>query len=216
MQVAHAMQEIDLMLKDYQCDLPTGSDTLSIRLGDVLGNLRSGSFLLPGLLLAAPFIQPFSLGPLATACSLAFILMGWQILRGDPSLILPRKLESLSIPLPLWCKLLRAAKRISRFCDRFTAVRHTRLTDGVYGARYAGIMIITGGLLMIIPFIGVPLNNTFPALMILCALLGLNRRDGLMSLLSLFWGIVSVIYFALITTLLFFSGKSLLHIFMGS
>lgn len=210
------MKELDLLIQDYKCDLPASvNEEAKVRLGDALAHLRTGSFLLPGLLLAAPFIQPLSLGPLATACSLAFILMGWQIWRGDESLTLPRKLREAQIPVSLWCKLLHASKKIFALIDRHTAIRYTRLTDGTRGRQFAGLMIILGGLLMIIPFIGVPLNNTFPALMILSALAGFYRRDGLMSLLSIFWGVVSVIYFGFITVLLIKSGRTLLQILTG-
>lgn len=210
------MKEIDLLIEHYKCDIPTSTESPgTVLLGDALGHLRAGSFLLPGLLLSVPFIQPLSLGPLATACSLAFILMGWQIWRGDESLTLPRKLRDTSLPIPLWCKLLHAARKVFAFINRFTSVRFTLWTDGVRGQKFTGIMVVIGGLLMAVPFIGVPLNNTFPALMILFALAGFHHRDGLLSLLSIFWGFISIIYFALITAVLIQSGRTLLQVLVG-
>ncbi len=211
------MKEIDLLIEHYQCELPApAGGTSKVYLGDALGTLRTGSFLLPGLLLAVPFVQPLSLGPLATVCSLAFILMGWQIWRGDASLTLPRKLRETGIPLSAWCKLLLASRKVFSLVNRFTSVRQTFWTDGVFGRKFSGLMIIIGGLLMAVPFISIPLNNTFPALMILSALIGYFRRDGFLSLLSIFWGIVSVIYFAFITGILIQSGSSLLRIVFGT
>jgi hypothetical protein len=51
-----------------------------------------------------------------------------------------------------------------------------------------------------------PLNNFFPALMIFFAALAWIERDGLMVILSLAWGGLTVLYFAAVGAALWFFG----------
>jgi hypothetical protein len=85
------------------------------------------------------------------------------------------------------------------FCARFSRRRLEHWTEGERGDRWTGGLILTGGLLMAVPFIAVPLNNTFPALVIVFAALARLFRDGALLVVSAFWLKVSVLYFAFVT-----------------
>jgi hypothetical protein len=52
-----------------------------------------------------------------------------------------------------------------------------------------------------------PLNNFFPALMIVFAAIGGMERDGLMILVSLVWGVATILYFTAVAIALVFFGK---------
>ena len=82
------------------------------------------------------------------------------------------------------------------------------LVTGERAERFVGWLILIGGFLLAIPGAYLPLNNFFPALMIIFACIGSLERDGLMIIISLFWGAVTLLYFAVLaTTLLFFGNQ---------
>jgi len=63
-------------------------------------------------------------------------------------------------------------------------------------------------LLLAVPMASLPLNNSLPALMILFACIGWLERDGLMVIVSLAWGVATLIYFTLVgVALVFFGAK---------
>ena len=92
---------------------------------------------------------------------------------------------------------------------RITRRRLTSLTDGERGQRIAGWLAVTGGLLLAIPFAGVPFNNLFPALMVVSAAAAVLERDGLLYGASVFWGLVSLAYFALVIYIMFVAGAEM-------
>ena len=58
------------------------------------------------------------------------------------------------------------------------------------------------------PGANLPFNDTLPALMVVFACIGWLERDGLMVIVSLAWGAITVLYFTtLIVALLFFGSQ---------
>ena len=92
-----------------------------------------------------------------------------------------------------------------------TVICGASFISGDRGQRLVGWLILIGGALLAIPVANLPLNNFFPALMIIFACLGWLERDGLMILVSIAWGVVTIIYFALVTLALVFFGKQVLE-----
>jgi hypothetical protein len=68
----------------------------------------------------------------------------------------------------------------------------------VKGRQIGGLTMLFAGLLIAIPFFGIPLNNLLPALAILFVCLGELEQDGVMVFIAFGWLVVTLIYFAII------------------
>lgn len=181
----------------------TGSQSI----GQFLDRLGKGNAWLVCLILTLPFVQPLPTGPMATIGGLAFAGIGWRLFRGDESLWLPDRIRDTRPGLRTWrafsgfgCWLLRCLSHVSRQ-DRLTS-----LAD-VVDRRGAAALIVTGGLLVAVPFMVVPLQNSLPALIIFFTCLGRLRRDGLMYLLALVALVLTLAYFTLVIWVLFFAAE---------
>lgn len=180
-----------------------------ISLKQLTSELGRAAFCFIALLLAVPFFQPISLGPLTMASGGIFMVVGWQMGRGWKFLHLPEKAGNWHLRGKGWLKVLQFCRRILLWLSRWTRPRLTIWIDGAAGDRRIGWMIFVGGALLAIPFANMPLNNTFPALMIFFAAVAWLERDGVMLLVSLVWGIVTLLYFAVAGWILFKFGTNL-------
>jgi hypothetical protein len=178
-------------------------------LGQLADRLGEAGFCFLALLMAVPFFQPISLGPLTMVSGGVFMIVGWQMGRGRPRVKLPARMETWHLRGAGWIKMLVFCRKILLWLSRFTRPRLTGWVDGPRGARRVGWMIFVGGALLAIPFANLPLNNTFPALMIFFAAVAWLERDGVMALISLFWGVVTLVYFAVAGWLLYFFGAQI-------
>ncbi len=179
-----------------------------VTLGRMLDQLGQAGFCFAALLLAMPFVQPLSLGPLTMIGGITFVALGWQMGNGRTSPALPQRVMNLNIHGKGWCRTLEFCQRILKFCQRFTKVRREKWVSGVWGERFVGWLIFSGGLLLAMPVASIPFNNSLPALMIVFACVGWLERDGLMVLVSLGWGIATVIYFAGLAVAFVFFGTT--------
>lgn len=174
--------------------------------GDVCHELGADGLLMALVLLSLPFLQPLTLGPLSSVGGLIIAAVGWQLARGRQELWLPKRLRDAHLTPEQWTKLLAALRWLARVLARVTRQRLTSLTDGPRGRQAAGWLAFTGGILLALPFAGVPFNNTLPALMVISAAAAVLERDGLLYGASLFWCAATVAYFALILYVVFFLG----------
>lgn len=180
-----------------------------ISLQEVIDRLGPSSFVFVALLFGAPFLQPFSLGPLTTLGALSFMAVGFQMFRGHGVPKLPKRAAAMRIHGKGWTTVLRACHWVLRVGRRFTRERMSDWVTGDRGTRIVGVLIFVGGVLLGVPLANIPLNNTFPALMIVCACMGYLERDGLMAVFAIFWGVVSVVYFALVGVVIWFFGAQI-------
>src|SRR5690349_9618160 len=67
---------------------------------------------------------------------------------------------------------------VVRFCGRFARRRYVHLVSGPRGGRIVGSLMAVAGLLMAIPFFGIPFNDTLPALVIIAACIAELEDDG--------------------------------------
>ncbi len=178
-----------------------------ILLGEMLGHLGRSSFCFAALLLAVPFIQPFSLGPLTMIGGLTFMALGWQMGRGKSRPSLPKAAAALRIQGKGWLAALRFCKRLLGFCRKFARPRAESWVTGPWGDRFVGWLILAGGALLAVPVANLPFNNSLPALMIVFACVGWLERDGLMAIISLAWGVATLLYFAAVAVALIFFGS---------
>lgn len=177
-----------------------------ILLGEMLDRLGRSSFCFASLLLAVPFVQPFSLGPLTMLAAVALMLIGWQMGTGQARPVLPKASARLMIHGRGWVGVLHFCKRLLAFCRKFTRVRLQSWVSGKNGERFVGWLIFSGGALIAVPAANLPFNNTLPALMVLFACIGWLEKDGLMVVVSLGWGMATVLYFSAIAIALVFFG----------
>lgn len=184
-----------------------------LALGEVLDSVGEASYSFICIVLTLPFLQPISLGPLATIGGLTFAALGWQWLRGHPSPVLPARVRAAEMHAKTWDVLLGVCLKILRFCQRFTRPRYRAWVSGDRARRMAGWIIIIAGLLMSIPFFGLPFNNLLPALAILFICIGELEQDGLMVFIAFGWLVVTVVYFVFIFAALWFLGEQALQYF---
>jgi len=178
-----------------------------LSLGAALQRLDQSSFGLVALLLCLPFLQPLTLGPLSSAGGLVLASLGWQLMCGRHEPWLPEKLRNYELSASSWERLLGALRWLLRLFGTLTRPRLCSWTDGARGAWNAGILIAAGGLLLAVPMPIAPFNNTLPALGMITAALALLERDGLMLVLSVFFMLLTVLYFTLIFYLLYHFGS---------
>ncbi len=205
------------------CDYPTLVATLRrfaeqskqqpLTLGEALDSLDEAAYALIAIILVLPFLQPVPLGPLTVIGGVTFATLGWQLLRGHDSPVLPQKIRSVAMGENAWGVLVKVCLNIIGFCRKFTKPRHTWLINGRQGQKVGGIILLSGGLLMAIPFGVLPLNNMLPGLAILFYGIAELEDDGLMVFIAFFWLIVTVIYFAAFFVALWYFGNGALEYF---
>jgi hypothetical protein len=190
-------------------DCLSHADGEGIRLGEVLDQLGRAGFCFAALLLSVPFLQPFSLGPYTMLGGITIAVIGWQMGMGKAVPVLPRRAKTLLLHGKGWVGVLRFCQRMLRFCRRFTRTRCTRWVQGERADRWIGWIICAGGALIVVPAANLPFNNTLPALMVFFVCIGWLERDGLLVPIALAWGLLTLLYFALLGSGLLLLGAKL-------
>ena len=186
-----------------------------VSMGEVLDRLGDAGFSLICLLVALPFLQPFNLGPLAGLAGFTLIALGWQLARGQPAPWVPERLRNVALSGRSWERLLGLCRWIVTLCRRFTRQRHTEWTTGPRGHRACGGLLLTGGVLLALPFPGLPFSNSLPGLMIVSVCIAEMEEDGLFLLAALFFLVASLVYFAFILAALFAGGNAAMDWYQG-
>ena len=181
---------------------------LSVR--EVIDRLEEGSYAFLCLLLTIPFLQPISMGPISAIGGLTFAVLGWQWANARPTLWIPDRLGSMRVSGRAWVSLFAGCSRILRFGRKVTRPRLAWFVDGKRGDLIAGSLMIGGGVLISLPFPGIPFNNTFPAMVIVFACIGWLEKDGLFTIIGAAWIPISLLYFGLIVTTLVVLGSKAL------
>lgn len=181
-----------------------------LTLGEVLDSVQEASYAFVCILLSLPFLQPVSLGPLAVAGGLTFALLGWQCLTGHHSPVLPGKIRNAVLTQKHWEALIATCLRLLGWCANITRPRHLDWVVGERGHRMLGAILLAGGLLMAVPFFGLPFNNALPGLAIFFVSLAQLERDGLMVFVAIGWLGATILYFAGVLTAIYFLGRQAL------
>jgi len=184
-----------------------------LTLGEALDSLDEAAYAFIAIILVLPFVQPIPLGPITVLGGLAFATLGWQLMRGHESPMLPQKMQSIEFSEKSWRILVNVCLKILGFCRKFTRPRHIGLVTGRKGQKIGGFILLSGGALMAIPFGVLPFNNVLPALAILFYCIGELEEDGLMVFIAFFWLTVTVIYFSAFFVALWFFGQEALAYF---
>lgn len=184
-----------------------------LTLGEALDALDETAYALISIILVLPFLQPLPLGPITVLGGLAFATLGWQLLRGHESPVLPQKIRAVEFSENSWRILVNVCLKLVGFCRKFTRPRYTALVTGKQGQKIGGFILLAGGGLMAIPFGVLPLNNMLPGLAILFYCIGELEEDGLMIFIAFFWLVVTVLYFSAFFFALWFFGQEALALF---
>jgi hypothetical protein len=180
--------------------------------GEAIDSLDEAAYALIAVILVLPFLQPLPLGPITVAGGVAFAALGWQLLRGHASPVLPQKLRNIAMNEKTWRILVNVCLKVLGFCRKFTRPRMQHLLSGRKGQQIGGGILLAGGALMAIPFGVLPFNNLLPGLAILFYCIAELEDDGLMVFVALFWLVVTVLYFAaFFLALLFFGNEALAY-----
>lgn len=186
-----------------------------LTLGEAFDRLGEASYSLIGIVLCLPFLQPISLGPLSTVGGLTFAVLGWQLARQHPTPWLPEKVRKSAPSAKIWERIIGLLRAVVRFCGRFTKRRYTHLVTGTRGDKIVGGLMAVAGLLMAIPFFGIPFNNTLPALVIIAACVAELEDDGFFIFVAFGFLVVTVAYFIFIFWAVFFVGEHALQFLDG-
>lgn len=189
------------------------SKTRQLTIGEAVDSIDEAAYAFIAVILALPFLQPIPLGPLTVVGGLTFAALGWQLLRGNESPVLPNRLREVAMGERTWRILTKVCLKILGFCRKFTKPRLTHLVSGRKGQQMGGFILLAAGLLMAIPFGVLPFNNTLPALAILFYGFAELEDDGLMVVASLFWLVVTVVYFAAFFFALWYLGNGAVEFF---
>lgn len=189
------------------------SKTKPLTLGEALDSLDEASYALISIILVLPFLQPLPLGPITVIGGVAFATLGWQLMRGHESPVLPKKVRNVEFSENTWRILVNVCLKVIGFCRKFTKPRYPTLVNGTQGQKIGGFILLAAGALMAIPFGVLPLNNLLPGLAILFYCIGELEEDGLMFFIAFFWLIVTVIYFSVFFFALWFFGQEALNYF---
>lgn len=184
-----------------------------LTLGEALDSLDEAGYAFIAIILVLPFLQPLPLGPITVLGGIAFAALGWQLIGGHESPILPDKLRAVQFSENTWRILVNVCLKILGLCRKFTKTRYISLVNGKRGQKVGGFILLAGGGLMAIPFGVLPFNNMLPGLAILFFCIGELEEDGLMYFIAFFWLIVTVIYFTTFFVLLWFLGREALTYF---
>ena len=177
---------------------------ISIR--EVLAKLDHLGFSIIALIFVLPFMQPFPVGPISVIGGVIFTLLGLQVIKKYQSPILPEKILNAHLGFKALLRMSKVFILIIFWMKKITKPRLEKFVLGDIGIKLEGSILIAGGVLMIIPFGILPLNNFFPGLAILFAALAQFEKDGLFILIAIFWIFFSVFYFSIFFVVLYYIG----------
>ncbi|MGC6455724.1 MAG: exopolysaccharide biosynthesis protein [Coraliomargaritaceae bacterium] len=171
-------------------------------IGELCEALGEKGFGLLLVILSLPSALPLPAPGYSTPFGIALALLALQMLTGRRSLWLPRKLYQLRIEPKLASKMIQTASRFLRSIERWIQPRQAWIRSRAGQAALAGLVLIMSAL-MILP---IPLTNTLPAMVIFLIGVGLSEEDGLLALLAFAVGLLAVVLYTAIVTLLITQG----------
>jgi len=184
-----------------------------LTVGEALDTLDEAGYAFICIILVLPFLQPIPLGPFTVLGGIAFGTLGWQLLRGHESPILPKRILAIEFNEKTWRMLVKVCIEILGLCRKISKPRYPLIAEGRRGQKIGGFILLAAGGLMAIPFGVLPLNNFLPGLAILFYCIGELEDDGLMYLIAFFWLIITVIYFIAFFFAVWYFGEKALAFF---
>ena len=193
---SHLSQELQRLIQAFA--------ERSVRLRDVLEVMDGRGYTMLLILLAFPFCTPVPLPGVSTPFGLVIALIGLRLaLVRRPWL--PEWLLNRELPPKFFSRLLGATRRMVDWMKRFVQPRWQTVLRWWLVRHLIGMMILTCGILLMLPF-PVPLSNGLPALTVLLLAAAVLEEDGYVAVIggvmflltlaffgAIFWGGVEVI-----------------------
>jgi hypothetical protein len=156
--------------------------------------------------LTLPFMVPVSIPGVSTVFGLVILLIGIGIMTNRPPWLPERLMQKKFPSVKLRLALEKGTVWIHRL-ERISRPSIPALTQGMGMARFNGLMLVAGALLLMAPFGLIPFSNTLPGLAILFLTVGMLQRDGRSIILGYATLVLTVLYFAF----LLLGGIAILH-----
>jgi len=165
-----------------------------VTLREILNVIGREGMLVFCIFLTLPFMVPVSIPGVSTVFGLVMALIGVGVMADRPPW-LPDRLMGRQFPADrLRLALGKGAVWIHRL-GRISRPSIPVLTHGTAMARFNGLMLIAGALLLTAPFGFIPFSNTLPGMAILFLAIGMLQRDGRSILLGYAAIVLTVLYF---------------------
>ncbi len=163
-----------------------------LTLGDILTETAERGFSLVIGLLTLPFLFPMPpgfTGPLGSGA----LLLALQMMAGQRSPWLPRRIANYQVPSWLSQSLLKNIQRSTQVLEKLTRPRLRRVADSHYAWRLNGLCIAWLTILLILP---IPFTNPIPTTGILLLAVATLESDGV--LMCVGYGMTLTITFAML------------------
>ena len=183
--------------------------------GTALDKLDQSAYTFTATLAILPFLQPIPLGFFALIGSAAFLAMGWQLFKGQATLVLPQKIRNVTLSHRLRLNLVQTCLSIMHFCRKVAKPRLSFLVQGKLGQRVGGFIFMAVGVLVAVPLGGVvPFKNLLPSLAILLYCTGEIEQDGLMAILAFICLLFTVLFYGFLIFIVWMFGVAAVnHLF---
>lgn len=200
-------------LLDALTQLAARAEQRPLALGEVADTLGGSAFSLLAAVLCLPFVSPVPTGPYATVGGVTLALLAVQLLRGRPAPALPQRVRVLTFSARVWAGLLAGCTRLVNACQRISRPRLHAWVEGPRGVRLRGAIMLTGGLLITVPVVGLPFNNALPALAVLLACLAELEDDGGLALIAAGVLVIAAVYIIGVAVAVVVAGSHVLTYF---
>lgn len=141
---------------------------------DVLGVRASGLLI---IILALPFCAPISIPGLSVPFGIIILFIAARFAVGLPPW-LPQRLLAMQLPPRFFRAVLEGASKFIAWIEKRLKPRWPWWTATPGRLRWHAAMVGFCGFLLLLPLVGIPFTNTFPALVIVIGMLGMMERDG--------------------------------------
>ncbi len=169
----------------------------SISVRELLEELGEQGMLMCSIFLIIPFLVPVSIPGVSTVFGLVITLIGVGVTANRMPRLPKRLLDRQVATAPLSAAFEKGSRLLARM-ERFIHPRLRALTRGDRIARFNGLMLVLGGLLLMVPFGFVPFSNTLPGLAILFLAIGMLQQDGAFVLLGYLAILATIVYFGIL------------------
>jgi len=176
----------------------------AVTLREILAVLHGRAYLMLILLLCLPFVVPVSVPGMSTPLGAVIALIAASFVAGRTPW-LPARLLDVTLPLGFLGKIIRFARRLVRWLEKFLRPRLPGMFGRPAWPRMHALVMVGGALLLALP-LPIPLTNMVPGWAIFLVAAGLLERDGAFVLAGYAMLAVSFAYFALL-------GESIRHSF---
>lgn len=171
-----------------------GSDLSVGLLIDRVGDRGFGLLL---LLLSLPSALPIPAPGYSIPFGILLCIFSWQMIRGRPYPVLPRRARKTRLTADLANRMLAATAWLFKRLERLIKPRMNWVGER-RGRMVVGILVFCMACIMFIP---IPFTNSLPALVIFLLGIGLTEEDGLFTLMAYGLGVLTAVFYATIIAL---------------